>query len=73
MIQHCPQHLYESVQQFFGLSGISARPLQFVYQLKLFFDALLYFRNVTVGLSKVIALLAFVGHARHHETKTALL
>ena len=64
MIQHRPQHRYESVQQFFVLSGIASRPLQFIYQVKLFVDALLYRRNETVGLSKLILLLAFVGHTR---------
>jgi hypothetical protein len=47
MIQHRPQHRYESVQQFFVLSGIAPRPLQFMYQVKLFVDALLYRRNET--------------------------
>jgi hypothetical protein len=64
MIQHRPQYQYESVQQFFVLSGIASRPFQFIYQVKLFVDALLYRRNETVGLSKLILLLAFVGHTR---------
>jgi hypothetical protein len=64
MVQHRPQHRYEGVQQFFVLSGIASRPLQFIYQVKLFVDALLYRRNETVGLSKLILLLAFVGHTR---------